>query len=627
MLYRADTVNELLQAIEDDKESLRQLSSTAEVHEVNARSLLGIRERWRMPIVMKKVANGRRLNVGDAKIWKVVSKRLCIDESVNASEVIERALVAPIKQSVEAGSGVDNAKPCKSVAAAGAAAKNAAVVSLFFKSAFPKPARRSMVPAALFSHSGNAAIIKEGAAPAEANQQTLKTAVSQRSTSPQPSKKTEEGNGSVSVGFSAVSTSFKKRMGMNKAATASRLQGGTALSAVAEHDEYSHGRYGTSSHRPGPTAKILRSATASTATASCSSETSKVTTSAAPIAPIAAVSKPAVPKVVVAVSSRKVCPIATDIPEQEAVSTKMPTPQLSDRIAAGLSSLTESIRRSFSFKMQSSGAGADVSTKAGTLKVDESASEEVSGFSQKGDFSDRMADVSDTEKSPLLTSRPSSQDLEAAAPAQVAVPEPLSQEVFSSFNSCPGTAAATKEHGKDVGAPMPQKVAAPHRRGHFAASEADDSVTPKTLEMYKNKQAAAKHSKGSPTPSASIPLQPPAKAVKGWLSWSSQKKVAKQVEASTDCASPRTDKSTAAAAASQATPENSQRTTPRAASLSRAAVSYQELVEKRQQLQTERSVRALGTKGGTGRLAPATAMRQIWSSLLGSEKKKITPAE
>ena len=57
-------------------ESLHKQSSQAAKYEETARSVLTVKERWRLALVFGKVAKGRRLSAGDAKIWDIVSKNL-----------------------------------------------------------------------------------------------------------------------------------------------------------------------------------------------------------------------------------------------------------------------------------------------------------------------------------------------------------------------------------------------------------------------------------------------------------------------------------------------------------------------------------------------------------------------
>ena len=70
VLYRADVVQDAMKAMQDDKKALHESCETASELAELVDHPLSVRERWRMPLVIDKVARRQQLNVGDTKIYQ-----------------------------------------------------------------------------------------------------------------------------------------------------------------------------------------------------------------------------------------------------------------------------------------------------------------------------------------------------------------------------------------------------------------------------------------------------------------------------------------------------------------------------------------------------------------------------
>jgi hypothetical protein len=233
-----------IHALHEEQLEVEQLREEAEGLEKCTTSMLDFRERWRIPIVINKVINKRRLSTSDAHIWNIVSRHFEAKTASAAFKMMTTAMATPMPSVGEDGSsgwgslgkshgtkgGRGHHKP-------GLAKQNSAP-------------HRSLIPAAMFSGEGNAAIVKNASGksstashPADRNSaaqakhgrgstgSTGSAAAQAHHSNTATSSATSEGSM-----FSAISTSVKKRLGLTKASTSPNLN-------EAEH----HGR-GSSAH-------------------------------------------------------------------------------------------------------------------------------------------------------------------------------------------------------------------------------------------------------------------------------------------------------------------------------------------------------------------------------------------
>lgn len=542
-------MNEALNALEDEKQGLRLLSASADIHEEKARKLLNIRDRWRIPIVVKRVASGRRLSINDAKIWNEVAKRLQITEDSDVNAVIQAAITAEPKKYVDASTD--------------APIISTAIVSP--RPVFPKQksvisVKCSMVPAALFSQTGNAAIIKDAATAAASTAPNAPKAHVPQRTAPtklarQPSAavfSVESVTSSLSAGFSVVSTSMKKRLGMNRAATTPKMP------VVAEKDT----TIVSNSNRSASvsTAKLYRSTTAGTGAADAANCDGPSSQGCKP--------------------SRKAHP-NTKNSKTDSVTTA-DAPVLSSRLGAGLTTLTDSFRGSFSFKANINAISAVAEEGAATDDISVVGELENDVLLAKATCSEL------SETTPVLT-RHASVDLDAGA-GQNCESNELSHTVSSPLKS---VAVLVLANGNSVSATQDCRAESRHKQP--LVKQVKPSISPKSVAEPKTTESTAS----------------------SWINWGVQKKPVVPVERTVSIISPRNSYNAKS-------PENSSRSVHPTAPLSRAAVSYQELLEKRQH-QTELGARA-ESKGSLHK-PQSSALKQIWSSILGSEDKKVTPSE
>jgi hypothetical protein len=77
-----------MQGLEREMKAIQKSTENAAKYQETARSILSVRERWRLAIVFGKVSKGRRLSVADTRIWKTVLKNLPpdIDTSTDATD-------------------------------------------------------------------------------------------------------------------------------------------------------------------------------------------------------------------------------------------------------------------------------------------------------------------------------------------------------------------------------------------------------------------------------------------------------------------------------------------------------------------------------------------------------------
>jgi hypothetical protein len=77
-----------MQGLDDEMKAIQKSTESAAKYQETARSILSVRERWRLAIVFGKVSKGRRLSVADTRIWKTVLKNLPpdIDTSTDATD-------------------------------------------------------------------------------------------------------------------------------------------------------------------------------------------------------------------------------------------------------------------------------------------------------------------------------------------------------------------------------------------------------------------------------------------------------------------------------------------------------------------------------------------------------------
>jgi hypothetical protein len=94
----ADAAFEALQA---DWKTLREECTEALKMESQAGVLLSVKERWRIPIVLKKLSKGKRLNVTDSKIWAAVGGNIKTQEDVD--RVTNATIAFPVKLVPSAG--------------------------------------------------------------------------------------------------------------------------------------------------------------------------------------------------------------------------------------------------------------------------------------------------------------------------------------------------------------------------------------------------------------------------------------------------------------------------------------------------------------------------------------------
>lgn len=104
---RPEEVTAAFKALEDAQRTLREECNRAmEIQaETSALEVLSMKERWRIPIVVARVAKNRRLSGADSRIWAAVSRNMTTQEAV---EKLTRAtLRPPVPRSVvpAAGSG------------------------------------------------------------------------------------------------------------------------------------------------------------------------------------------------------------------------------------------------------------------------------------------------------------------------------------------------------------------------------------------------------------------------------------------------------------------------------------------------------------------------------------------
>jgi hypothetical protein len=81
--YSKSEVKQSMQGLDDEMKAIQKSTENAAKYQETARSILSVRERWRIAIVFGKVSKGRRLSVADTRIWKTVLKNLPPDIDTN----------------------------------------------------------------------------------------------------------------------------------------------------------------------------------------------------------------------------------------------------------------------------------------------------------------------------------------------------------------------------------------------------------------------------------------------------------------------------------------------------------------------------------------------------------------
>jgi hypothetical protein len=87
-------VDELLDALQDDKTGLAKYRHRAGVYEDNVEVVLSNKDRWRIPVIYAKVVNGKALTRKDRKIWNTVTRGIKPEE---AKAAVASALATPLR--------------------------------------------------------------------------------------------------------------------------------------------------------------------------------------------------------------------------------------------------------------------------------------------------------------------------------------------------------------------------------------------------------------------------------------------------------------------------------------------------------------------------------------------------
>jgi hypothetical protein len=91
---RDGAVDELLDSLQDDRTGLARYRYRAGVYEDSVEMMLSTKDRWRIPVIYAKVANGKSLTRADKRIWNTVTRGIKPEE---ARAAVASALALPLR--------------------------------------------------------------------------------------------------------------------------------------------------------------------------------------------------------------------------------------------------------------------------------------------------------------------------------------------------------------------------------------------------------------------------------------------------------------------------------------------------------------------------------------------------
>lgn len=99
-----------IQALEEEQRTFREACLQVEALQTQTDVQLGVKERWRIPIVMAKVAQNRRLSGADSLIWEAMARNLGADDDITkvAGVALRVVTAAPMAPSLS-GASIENA--------------------------------------------------------------------------------------------------------------------------------------------------------------------------------------------------------------------------------------------------------------------------------------------------------------------------------------------------------------------------------------------------------------------------------------------------------------------------------------------------------------------------------------
>jgi len=107
---RAEEVEAAIQALEEEQRTFREACLQVEALQTQTDVQLGVKERWRIPIVMAKVAQNRRLSGADSLIWEAMARNLGADDDITkVAGVALRVVTAAPMALISSGASIENA--------------------------------------------------------------------------------------------------------------------------------------------------------------------------------------------------------------------------------------------------------------------------------------------------------------------------------------------------------------------------------------------------------------------------------------------------------------------------------------------------------------------------------------
>jgi len=95
-VYSAEEKEAAVHALETERQTLQEHCNTAMALQTQTALPLGVKERWRIPIVLARLAQGRRLSGADSKIWAAVASNLKTQEDIDRVTAVTMRTVPPV---------------------------------------------------------------------------------------------------------------------------------------------------------------------------------------------------------------------------------------------------------------------------------------------------------------------------------------------------------------------------------------------------------------------------------------------------------------------------------------------------------------------------------------------------